>query len=223
MQVGCFDEAGQLERIRAGAVDIGYLRVVADDDIVVDTEIFHRVWLYREDAVVCAARDHWIAAAEESVTGEDVAEEVFLESAEVAAYDQRSADGVGESGELARAERLTLEVVASGAGVLVLPRSTARALSRKDVIIRRLEDHPGYDVGLGWLRERDDPVIQEFIGVTRGRRPDSARSDLAAGPGGDPRAGRRTRETKAPERRTPRTKSGGRSRTGSSRRPRRRR
>lgn len=199
LQVDHFDDSGALDRVLHGVVDVGYLRVPAPDpapgtevghgdggdvggdvggDAVVDTEVFHRVWMYREAAVVCAARDHWVAAAEESVTWEDIAEETFLEPAEVAAYDPQSADGVGDSAELARAERLTLEVVASGTGLLVLPMSIARALSRKDVILRRIEDHPGYDVGLCWLRERDDEVIQEFIGVTRGRRADSARSTM---------------------------------------------
>lgn len=195
LQLDHFDESGQLERIHARTVDIGYLRVAADAGPVVDTEVFHRVWLYREEAVVCAARDHWIAAAEESVTGEDIAEETFLDPEDVAAYAPEEA-GSGEGG-IARAERMTMEVVASGAGVLVLPRSAARALSRKDVITRRIEDHPGYDVGLGWLRACDDPVIQEFIGVTRGRRADSARSGLDAD-SGQKRRPRRTTSGNGP-------------------------
>lgn len=170
LQLDYFEETGQLERIRSGAVDIGYLRVRADEGPVVDTEVFHRVWLYREDAVVCAAAEHWIAAAEDAVTWEDVAEETFLDPAEVAAWSPPS--------DTRAAERQSMEVVASGAGLLVLPRSVARALARKDVVIRGLEGHPGFDVGLCWLRERDDEVIQEFIGVTRGRRAESTRSTM---------------------------------------------
>ncbi|MDO5494045.1 MAG: LysR family transcriptional regulator substrate-binding protein, partial [Nesterenkonia sp.] len=187
LQVDHFDEDGQVRRVRDGVVDVGYLRVPAQQDggDVVDRDVFHRVWLYREHAVVCAARDHWVAAAEESVTWEDIGDETFLEPAEVAAWSPGPPADDEPPAELARAERMTLEAVASGAGLLVLPLSAARALSRKDVVVRRIEDDPGYDVGLCWLRERDDDVIQEFIGVTRGRRADSTRSTLetTGGPG----------------------------------------
>ncbi|MDO5494029.1 MAG: LysR family transcriptional regulator substrate-binding protein [Nesterenkonia sp.] len=192
LQIDHFDEDGQVRRVRDGVVDVGYLRVPAQEDRdVVDRDVFHRVWLYREHAVVCAARDHWVAAAEESVTWDDIGDETFLEPAEVAAGAPGPPAGDEPPAELARAERMTLEVVASGAGLLVLPLSTARALSRKDVVVRRIEDHPGFDVGLCWLRERDDDVIQEFIGVTRGRRADSARSTLEPTEGTAPGASAR--------------------------------
>lgn len=159
-----FDDAGQLERVRDGIVDVGYLRVREDEFMLLDSEVFHRVLLYTEDPVVCAARDHWVAAAEESVAFEEIADESFV--------------------ELDAGERIALEVVASGAGLLVLPNSVARMLSPKDVVVRRVESLPGYDVGLCWRRDRDDEVIQEFIGVARGRRAASGRTGLRreAGP-----------------------------------------
>lgn len=35
--------------------------------------------------------------------------------------------------------------------------------------------HPGWDVGLAWLKEADTPLVQTFVGVSRGRRPGSSR------------------------------------------------
>ncbi|GAA1141493.1 LysR substrate-binding domain-containing protein [Nesterenkonia lutea] len=202
LSVENYDEAGQLERLRAGTVDVGYIRFPEDAETGTGDDL-HRVWLYREHPVVCAARDHWVAAAEESVTWEEIASEPFFDPARMLAESARAAGvadaaGSGPVGpdpvetdpsgdvhtpklgaELAAGERLALEVVASGAGLVILPNSVARMLSRRDVVIRQVEGAPGYDVGLAWLREADGPVIQEFIGVARGRRPGSGRSEIA--------------------------------------------
>ncbi|WP_218221046.1 LysR family substrate-binding domain-containing protein [Nesterenkonia sp. Act20] len=201
LSVENFDEAGQLERVRAGTIDVGYIRFPAEAEVSTGDDL-HRVWLYREDPVVCAAREHWVAAAEESVSWQEIAAEPFFDAAamleDAASRDAGNAgsavgvDGLGGSSgaqdihtpklgvDLAAGERMALEVVASGAGLLILPHSVARMLSRRDVVIRQVEDLPGYDVGLAWLRDADGPVIQEFIGVARGRKAGSGRSEIIA-------------------------------------------
>lgn len=175
LQIEYADDADLLDRVRAGTIDVGYVRLregaAGGEGAVVDPEVFHRVLLYREEPVVCASRDHWVAAAEESVEWADIAEEPLLDPADMR-------EGVTEPAEVAAAERIALEVVASGASLLVLPNSVARMLTRKDVVIRRVDGLAGYDVGLCWRRDRDDDVIQEFIGVARGRRSGSGRSGL---------------------------------------------
>lgn len=191
LSVEYFDDDGQLDRIVAGTVDVGYFRCREDADGL-DKDTFHRVLLYREDPVVCAAADHWIAASEESVAWEELGDETFLDPGDmfeggVAEIPQRQEAATPEDSardiqsprsgsELAGAERMALEVAASGAGVVVLPSSTARMLSRKDIVIRTVDGLPGYDTGLAWLREQDSDLIQEFIGVARGRKPGSGRS-----------------------------------------------
>ncbi|WP_022872644.1 LysR family transcriptional regulator substrate-binding protein [Nesterenkonia alba] len=192
LTVQYFDEAGQLHRIRAGTVDLGYLRLVEDHADDVDTDLFHRVWLYTEEPVICAAADHWIAAAEHSVSSEDIADEPRLNPADMLQWDT-SATGAGHStasappgvhtplagSALARGERLAIETAATGAGVVVLPRSVARILSRKDIVTRRVDGLPGYRTGLAWLREKDSDQVQEFIGIARGRTAESSRSSRA--------------------------------------------
>lgn len=213
LQVEYFDDAGQLERLRAGTADVGYLRLPEGEDldaVVADPETFHRVLLYREDPVVCASREHWIAAAEESVTAEDIAGEPLVDPADMVDPADGDVHAPQSGAQLARAERLAMEVVASGAGLLILPNSVARMLSRKDVVIRRIEDRPGYAVGLCWLRSADDEAVQEFIGVARGRRAGSVRSAGSAETSG--RSGRSGRATPAGAR-------GGRSQPGAGHRP----
>ncbi|WP_120006494.1 LysR substrate-binding domain-containing protein [Nesterenkonia muleiensis] len=175
-----YDDAGQLERIAAGTVDLGYIRFREGEDQV-DRDLCHRVLLYREEPVVCAAAGHWIAAAEDSVSVDELAKESSLDpKAMIAGSGPADIHSSKAGADLARAERTALEVVASGAGVVVLPNSVARMLSRKDVVIRRIEDSPGFDTGLAWLRDRDDDLIQEFIGIARGRKAGSGRSQLSA-------------------------------------------
>lgn len=197
-----FDEAGQVARVREGTVDVGYFRVLHGGGIADHipsgagqtggpgqglgpdaADDLHRVVLYREDAAVCAAEDHWIAAADQSVAWEEIAGEAFFTPEQML---QQVGSGVGPvdvhtpvaGKDLARGERLALETAASGAGLVVLPFSMARMLMRRDMVVRTLTGHPGYETGLIWLREQDDPVIQEFIGVARGRRPGSGRNAL---------------------------------------------
>lgn len=192
------EDAGALQRVRSGEADIGYLRHRAQEpggsdgssgDLaeLSETELFHRVQIYTEQAVVCAASDHWVAAAEEAVDWVDIAEEPFIDPADM---------GVSGSGaELAADERMAMEVVASGAGLLLLPNSVARALSRKDAVIRTLTDHPGFTVSLVWLRAKDSPEIQEFIGIARGRKQSSGRSQLE--PAAGPKKGKKAKQAAA--------------------------
>lgn len=168
--------AAQLERLRTGTVDVGYLRL-PEDAPEVDKSLYHRVLLYREDPVVCAAADHWIAAAETSVTAAEIADETRFDPADM--LPESAAEGIHtpKAGvELAQAQRTALETAAAGAGIVVLPASVARMLARRDIVIRTVEDLPGYQTGLAWLVENDSDLIQEFIGVARGRKLGSGRS-----------------------------------------------
>jgi DNA-binding transcriptional LysR family regulator len=51
----------------------------------------------------------------------------------------------------------------------IVPMSLARLHQRKDVAFRPVTGVEQSPVGLAWLRERDDPDIQAFIGIVRGR------------------------------------------------------
>jgi DNA-binding transcriptional LysR family regulator len=71
--------------------------------------------------------------------------------------------------------REAVDVVASGSGVVVLPQSLARLHHRKDVVHRPVLGVPATTIGLAWLVENDDPRVQTFIGIVRGRTERSSR------------------------------------------------
>jgi hypothetical protein len=81
-------------------------------------------------------------------------------------------------------ERMAVEIVASGTGHTVLPASVARMFGRKDVITLPLSGHPGWGVGLAWLKSADSVLVQDFVGAAKGRRPGSSRNDRAQPPAG---------------------------------------
>lgn len=176
IEVQYYNDAGALDRVEVGTVDITYLRIRAGDPAPAK-DLFHSVLIYSEEAVVCASREHWVAAAEESVQWAEIAEEPLIDPARmgVPATDPHTALS---GGDLAAAEGTAVEVAAAGTGLVLLPNSLARALSRKDVVVRSVTDQPGYEVYLVWLRQSDSEAIQDFIGIARGRKESSGRSQL---------------------------------------------
>jgi hypothetical protein len=81
--------------------------------------------------------------------------------------------------------RQAISVVATGSGIVIVPMSVARLHHRKDVVHRPVNGVAPSGVGLAWRVEDDDPRIEEFIGIVRGRTERSSRGaahDRAAEP-----------------------------------------
>jgi DNA-binding transcriptional LysR family regulator len=127
----------------------------------VDRDVLHLIPLYREVAVVVVPVDHPVSAYDEI----DVT------------------DLAGEHDVLAANPGLptkqAIETVAAGTGVVVVPMSLARLHHRKDVVFRPVVGVEESPVGLAWLRTpsgaADDPDIEVFIGIIRGRTARSSR------------------------------------------------
>lgn len=119
--------------------------------------------LYDELPVVVAPRDHLFEAAE-AVTLADLAGENIVDD---------------------------IELVAANVGVAVMPQSVARALSRRDTIARPLSDGESTTIVLAWPAERTTALVEEFIGIVRGRTANSSRGAARASestPAGSPRS-----------------------------------
>lgn len=142
-------EPRQFEEVLAGDADAAIVRGPVTDDRL------HRVRLFEERAVAVAVREHPIEAFEQ-VNLADLEGEQLINVAELSAED-------------------AVAVAATGAGIAILPMSVARLFGGKSVTIRIVEDAVGYDVSLVWLQDRDDDDIQDFVGITRGRRAWSGR------------------------------------------------
>lgn len=169
---------------------VGYLRWPLDSTLQehlqaggIDPDTVHVVQFYVESPVVCVGKDHLLAAWDVETDGPVPASELdpeeLMDPARFAPplpedpLDTPETPGSGE--------RMAVEIVATGVGHTVLPASVARQFGRKDVVVLPMvqddapQGHPGWQVGLAWLRELDSPLIQDFVGAAKGRRPGSSR------------------------------------------------
>ena len=140
--------------LRAGRADVVFIRV-PDQDYTRPAGL-SVIALYDERPVVAAAKDSAVAAFDELDRAE-LAGENLLDIREVGGAD------VG------------MEVVASGAGLLILPMSVAKLYSRRDVVARPLTGVPGTRIAVAWLEDSEDEGIEELVGIVRGRTANSSR------------------------------------------------
>jgi len=75
-----------------------------------------------------------------------------------------------------------VDLVATGAGIVILPKSVARLHNRKDVTHRPVTGVAESQVGLAWMTDATDSRIEKFIGIVRGRTERSSRAEGAAAP-----------------------------------------
>jgi DNA-binding transcriptional LysR family regulator len=68
-----------------------------------------------------------------------------------------------------------IELVAAGVGLLVVPQSLARLHHRKDLTYRPVTGAPESRVALSWLEDETTDLIEQFIGIVRGRTVNSTR------------------------------------------------
>ncbi|SDH37494.1 LysR family transcriptional regulator substrate-binding protein [Agrococcus jejuensis] len=142
-------EEQQLDALRAGEADAAIVR------LPIDEAGLHVVRLYDERAFVVVPEDH-AAADLESVVVADLADESMI------------ARGTMTWSEL-------VEVVASGAGIALMPQSLARLHQRRDVASLPVADLPPTTVALVWRLERDGDDVQALVAITRGRSARSSR------------------------------------------------
>ncbi len=125
--------------------------------------------LYEELPVAVMGAEHLLTLADELTTADLADEQLVIPE---------------RSGWTPTAEQLAwpemtvkdaVEVVASGTGVAIVPMSIARLHHRKDVTYRVVTDLPPTQIGLAWLVDNDDPWVQRFIGIVRGRTERSSR------------------------------------------------
>jgi DNA-binding transcriptional LysR family regulator len=152
--------------LRDGGVDAAFVR------LPVDREALHVIPLYVETTVVVVPKDHAVAAVEEVELADLADEDVFEPLDEVLAWVDRPGQPAFTRPE---STADAIELVASGAGVLLLPQSLARLHHRKDLTYRTVTDAPQSQIGLAWLEAETTDLMEELIGIVRGRTPNSSR------------------------------------------------
>ncbi|MFK0044070.1 LysR family transcriptional regulator substrate-binding protein [Streptomyces sp. NPDC090741] len=137
--------------------------------------------LYTETTVVVVPKDHLVAAVEEVSTG-DLADEIVLHPLDDT-LDWESLPG-RPALERPATTADAIELVAAGIGVLLVPQSLARLHHRKDLTYRTVTDAPQSRVGLSFLEHDGEPtdLVEEFIGIVRGRTVNSTRGRGAPTP-----------------------------------------
>nr|NLI49687.1 LysR family transcriptional regulator [Propionibacterium sp.] len=147
LEIVAVPEAEQRAALDAGAVDVCFVR------LPLDAAGLHLIRLYDELPVAWVARDHPIALYDAITT------------ADLAGEDVRSVPDEDALGRVAEAD-----------AVLRVPLSVARSFSRRDLVQRPVTDAPATTVALAWPAHRDNPLIDEFIGIVRGRTANSSRT-----------------------------------------------
>lgn len=171
-------QAQQLDAVRAGEADMAFVR------LPVDKTGLNVIPLYSELSVVVAPKDHPISAFEE-IAVEELADEYLLAdpddfpewrdiSTEIQAGTRKPLPALGSVED-------TLDLVEAGLGIVILPMSVARHFSRKELRARVVTGVAESKIGLAWLQsdvplpDDFDAVLEEFIGVVRGRSANSSR------------------------------------------------
>lgn len=188
-------EVGEQSVALATMADAGLVR------LPVDRERFDAIPLYTETTVVVVPKDHLLAAGEE-LSPADLADEVLLVPLDDV-LGQAAPDGAERPATTAAA----VELVAAGVGVLLVPQSLARLHHRRDLTYRVVRDLPTSTMALAWRREEATDLVEELIGIVRGRTANSSRGR------GAPAAPERTAPTTAAAR-SETGRSGGASRRG---------
>ncbi|MEO7373838.1 MAG: LysR family substrate-binding domain-containing protein [Terrimesophilobacter sp.] len=196
LQVSPTDDA--VAAVRDGSADVGFVRLpIPEDGLELNV-----IRLYSEVPVAVLPKEHPLAQ-EDGIRVADLADERVL--------------------EIATTTKDAVELVAAGAGVLLVPQSIARLNNRKDVVAVTVTDAPQTTIAVIWLAGQADPeqghteqrsaAIDDFIGIVRGR---SAKSSRGTPTPPTPRAKQSTAKPKPgtpAKRRPPRPISGKRRRT----------
>ncbi|WP_433004478.1 LysR family substrate-binding domain-containing protein [Kribbella sp. CA-294648] len=152
--------------IRDGGADAGLVR------LPIDRTGLNAIPLYTETTVVVAPLDHLVTAAEE-VTAADLADDVVLRPLDdTLEWDELPGEPFAERPETTAQ---AIELVAAGVGLLVVPQSLARLHHRKDLTYRPITDAPESRVVLSWPEGENSDLMEQFIGIVRGRTVNSSR------------------------------------------------
>ena len=165
-------EQEQVRVLHEGRADLALVRLPVERDRL------SVIPLYSEVPVVVAPRDHEVAVFEEVPVTELAAEYLLQDPALVPEWRDISDEirnGTRKPLPEINGVEEALDLVEAGVGILILPMSVARHFNRKNLRYRPVTGVAETQIGLAWLTEKTDPVIEEFIGVVRGRSAQSSR------------------------------------------------
>jgi DNA-binding transcriptional LysR family regulator len=129
--------------------------------------------LYTETTVVVVPKDHLLTAADEMSLEDAVADGVVLHP-EDDTLDWEQPPGQ-QALERPATTKDAIELVAAGVGLVIVPQSLARLYHRRDLTYRPLTDTPESRVALSWPEDETTDLMEQLIGIVRGRTVNSTR------------------------------------------------
>ena len=174
------------EELAAGRAHACFVRLPAHpragvDDIASLREEYRAVELYAEQQVVVLPQDHELTLLEEVPVAELAGEVLLQDPATLPERERlRSPEEAAADAPLPamRHAKDAIDLVAAGLGLVVVPMSLARLHHRKDLVHRVVPDAATVPVALVWpqdLPEEREELVQDFVGVVRGRGLNSSR------------------------------------------------
>ncbi len=160
--------ADQRRPLVEGVVDAALVRQPLDGDSL------SVIPLYEERSVVVCAKDSHLTAGDELEIVDLEGEVLIVPHDDVLGI--RSLPGTVPPTFAPPADTAeAIATVAAGVGIVIVPMSLARLHQRKDADYRPLRDGPVSPVSLAWLTDRTTPAVEAFVGIVRGRTPNSSR------------------------------------------------
>jgi DNA-binding transcriptional LysR family regulator len=173
LRLSAVTAADAAAEVRAGNVDVAVLRLPAD------TSGLAVIPLYEETTVAVVPTDHLLTAVDEITVADLDGEPVLLPLDDVLGWAGAPGTPVGQRPETTSD---AMELVAAGIGALIVPQSLARLYHRKDLTYRAITDAPPCPVVLAFAAGPQPALIEEFIGIVRGRTSASSRGQTEPAP-----------------------------------------
>jgi DNA-binding transcriptional LysR family regulator len=145
-------EADGVSVLHSGRATVSFVRLPIDRDGL------SVIRLYAEAPVLVVSRESALAGREPLTMAE------VGELSGVADYPT-----VGDAKD-------AVALVAAGVFALRLPHSVARSSARKDVVAIPIADGPETEIAICWIAAEVTDLIEEFVGIVRGRTAASSRS-----------------------------------------------
>jgi DNA-binding transcriptional LysR family regulator len=167
------DAAGGEPAVLSGEADAGLVR------LPVDKTDLHAIPLYTETTVVVMPKDHRLTEAAEVPVAELAEELVLHPQDDVLGWEAQPPGQAAK--ERPETTKDALELVAAGIGVVLVPQSLARLHHRRDLTYRPVPEGeaPQSQIALAWRQDRGSELIEEMIGIVRGRTVNSSRGSTA--------------------------------------------
>lgn len=173
LQLSAVAAAAAADAVRDGTVDVALLRLPSD------TSRLAVIPLYQETTVAVVPTDHLLSAVDEITAADLDSEPILVPLDNVVVWADAPGSPVDHQPE---STQDAVELVAAGMGALVVPQSLARLYHRKDLTYRPIVDAPTCPVALAFPEGPQSDLVEEFIGIVRGRKASSSRGQAAPAP-----------------------------------------